>query len=550
MRGKTIKSFVITDDKYRDLKTVELSNWVGKCYIGERKHLKHYFSGGSMKQLQNKLLLSLLFIFSISSALIAQDRIAVLPFQNNANENMAFMSQGLSDMFITSFSQDPSITVIERSRIQALMSEMELSLTGIVDESSAIELGKLLGANKMVMGSFMQLGSEIRIDARVVDVELGSVIPGASRAGTAVGLENIDNVVDDISSAMATHFTAANSTVVGEPSLQSELIISKSTNGVYTPVVDGTPAVYDETRTTNDYSFMVSHGNHSVKIVKGFFGQHDMIEEYFEIPGGYTVRMRYDVEANTLTIYDSAPTQELLSKKNASPIVTSSTTTTTTTTTYNEGNSGKGSSNSGSNGKSSSGNSSSNGSESASVSVDIDGVGSGSATVTNDGTTETVSIDVDGFGFSMSVTGDEGSYSSSESSYEYSENSGKDDGTYKGYEDQEMTTEEDQIIPVEEVETNSPISNARYQALLNELQAESFEDDRVSALKYALRGKYLTSDQLKGIVVGFDFEDTKLDAAKFGYSILVDKDEFYKIISTFEFSFTREDLREWASNQG
>ncbi len=40
MKGKTIKLFVIQDDKYKDLRTVELSNWIGKCYIGQRQHLK------------------------------------------------------------------------------------------------------------------------------------------------------------------------------------------------------------------------------------------------------------------------------------------------------------------------------------------------------------------------------------------------------------------------------------------------------------------------------------------------------------------------------
>ena len=40
MKGKTIKIFVIKDEKYRDLKTVELSNWIGKCYIGQRQHLR------------------------------------------------------------------------------------------------------------------------------------------------------------------------------------------------------------------------------------------------------------------------------------------------------------------------------------------------------------------------------------------------------------------------------------------------------------------------------------------------------------------------------
>jgi len=38
-RGRTIKLYVMSND-FNHLKTVELSNWTGKAYIGERKHTK------------------------------------------------------------------------------------------------------------------------------------------------------------------------------------------------------------------------------------------------------------------------------------------------------------------------------------------------------------------------------------------------------------------------------------------------------------------------------------------------------------------------------
>lgn len=44
MRGKTIKLYIMSS-KHKALKTAELSNWSGKAYIGERKHvsvLKHF----------------------------------------------------------------------------------------------------------------------------------------------------------------------------------------------------------------------------------------------------------------------------------------------------------------------------------------------------------------------------------------------------------------------------------------------------------------------------------------------------------------------------
>lgn len=39
MRGKSIKLYIM-GEKYKSLKTAELSNWTGKAYIGQRKHIQ------------------------------------------------------------------------------------------------------------------------------------------------------------------------------------------------------------------------------------------------------------------------------------------------------------------------------------------------------------------------------------------------------------------------------------------------------------------------------------------------------------------------------
>ena len=38
MHGKTIKLFIMSEE-FKNLKSSELSNWTGKAYIGERKHI-------------------------------------------------------------------------------------------------------------------------------------------------------------------------------------------------------------------------------------------------------------------------------------------------------------------------------------------------------------------------------------------------------------------------------------------------------------------------------------------------------------------------------
>ncbi|GAB4341656.1 MAG: hypothetical protein Kow0037_28450 [Calditrichia bacterium] len=72
---------------------------------------------------------------------------------------------------ITDLSQVQGLTVIERVRLQALLDEMALGQSGVVDALSAPRLGKLLGAGKMVRGSYNVLGkNQLRLDVAFWDV--------------------------------------------------------------------------------------------------------------------------------------------------------------------------------------------------------------------------------------------------------------------------------------------------------------------------------------------------------------------------------------------
>lgn len=46
---------------------------------------------------------------------------------------------------------DPFVEVVDRSQLQQILKEHELSLTGIIDEASAVEVGKILGIHALVL---------------------------------------------------------------------------------------------------------------------------------------------------------------------------------------------------------------------------------------------------------------------------------------------------------------------------------------------------------------------------------------------------------------
>lgn len=120
---------------------------------------------------------------------------AVLPFENNSvtdPDRYAPLSKGLSAMLITDLkNSSTSLQLIERDKIQALLKEIALSQSGSVDQSTAVRAGKILGAQSIVFGSFMVLGNQVRMDARIIKVETSEVVMAESIVGDSGGLMNL-----------------------------------------------------------------------------------------------------------------------------------------------------------------------------------------------------------------------------------------------------------------------------------------------------------------------------------------------------------------------
>jgi tetratricopeptide (TPR) repeat protein len=85
--------------------------------------------------------------------------IAVCYYEDRSpDHSLRAFQKGLAAMVITDLSKIKSLSVIERLRLQALLAEMKLGQTGIVDESTASRVGRLLGAETLVIGN-LTLGS-------------------------------------------------------------------------------------------------------------------------------------------------------------------------------------------------------------------------------------------------------------------------------------------------------------------------------------------------------------------------------------------------------
>jgi TolB-like protein len=120
----------------------------------------------------------------LPAALAAQDSrpgVAVLPFENGGSygqdrEDFEALEVGLQQMLMTEFGVNAQLRVVERGRLRALMEEQDLGASGRVDQNTAARLGRLVGARYMILGGFVDFYGDLRIDARVVNVETGEIV--------------------------------------------------------------------------------------------------------------------------------------------------------------------------------------------------------------------------------------------------------------------------------------------------------------------------------------------------------------------------------------
>ena len=97
--------------------------------------------------------------------------VGVVPFQSRDEQR----AREVTDIITADLSMDPRIKLVERSRLDQVMSELGLSKAGVADADIAQKVGYLAGANVLVWGRLFLIDKQAMIVGRVVGVETGRV---------------------------------------------------------------------------------------------------------------------------------------------------------------------------------------------------------------------------------------------------------------------------------------------------------------------------------------------------------------------------------------
>lgn len=122
-------------------------------------------------------------------------RIAVLDFTNGTvvgAKEADVLRTVLGMTLAGALRKSGQFDVVERQQLATILGEQDLGASGRVDEATAAKMGKVLGAQYMLLGTYMvQPDREMQVTTRLVNVTTGTVafapeVVGDSRAVTGV----------------------------------------------------------------------------------------------------------------------------------------------------------------------------------------------------------------------------------------------------------------------------------------------------------------------------------------------------------------------------
>lgn len=104
-------------------------------------------------------------------------RVAVLDFASTAKDpTVEWLGPAVAETITTKLAAIRSLHLIERAQLYRVLQEQKLNLADLVDPAQAIRVGKLLGAEQVVLGGYTVFGGTVRFTARFVDVATGTIV--------------------------------------------------------------------------------------------------------------------------------------------------------------------------------------------------------------------------------------------------------------------------------------------------------------------------------------------------------------------------------------
>jgi TolB-like protein len=169
-------------------------------------------------------MLAVLAAFAFPGVMAAQADtrpvVVVFRFDNNSigagKADFDGMATGVQDLLITDLASNARIRLVDRTHLNEILSEQNLAKTGPVDPTTAVRIGKILGAQYAVTGGFISDGKGTAVmTGRTIDIETTQIINPQKIQGKT---DNVLGLIADLSSKVSSNMNLAPKPGAGRPS--------------------------------------------------------------------------------------------------------------------------------------------------------------------------------------------------------------------------------------------------------------------------------------------------------------------------------------------
>ena len=122
--------------------------------------------------------------------------LAVLPFQGKGDSREYV--EAATDRMVTQLVELRRFRVIERTKLEEVLQEQKLQVSGVVDDRTAVDVGRVAGADAIVVGSVAIIGSTATVSGRLIDTQSSEVIVARNARGDGTNLEDVEKLVENV----------------------------------------------------------------------------------------------------------------------------------------------------------------------------------------------------------------------------------------------------------------------------------------------------------------------------------------------------------------
>jgi len=147
-------------------------------------------------------------------------RMAIIPFENKSGKSVyGAIEEMISDQIISTVMGDPSamefLEIISRGQLSQVMQEQQLGLSGIIDQATAIEIGRVLGVHELLTGKITQIAYTEPRTASSNFGEKNNVVVGEETYTDKDGKKKTRAVWGDVTASIQKYVKTASASING-----------------------------------------------------------------------------------------------------------------------------------------------------------------------------------------------------------------------------------------------------------------------------------------------------------------------------------------------